>query len=99
MSNYECVYLFCIVPILPNLIYQMEYSESQALINASINVSKDNATELRARNITEAEEKHERIVALSIPIGLLFASKPIVQVILTPFIGPLTNRFLCASSL
>ena len=30
---------------------------------------------------------------LNAKVGLMFASKPIVQLIANPFIGPLTNRY------
>ncbi len=41
-----------------------------------------------------AKETWKRIQMnkLNIKVGLMFASKPIVQLIVNPFIGPLTNK-------
>lgn len=38
------------------------------------------------------ELKHRELVNENVEVGVMFASKPIVQAITNPFIGPLTNR-------
>ena len=40
-----------------------------------------------------AQERHNDIVDENIAVGLMFASKAMVQLITNPFIGPITNRF------
>lgn len=41
----------------------------------------------------EDEQKlHEDLVRESTEVGILFASKPVIQALANPFIGPLTNR-------
>lgn len=38
------------------------------------------------------ELKHRELINENVEVGMMFASKPIVQAITNPFIGPLTNR-------
>ena len=42
-----------------------------------------------------AQEKWKQVQMnrLNTKVGLMFASKPIVQLIANPFIGPLTNKY------
>lgn len=58
----------------------------------------------RQRNIQKLQEEEKiNIIAenwkkvqmnkLNTKVGLMFASKPVVQLIVNPFIGPLTNKF------
>ncbi len=51
---------------------------------------------LNALKILKAKEKWKEVQLnkLSSKVGLMFASKPIVQLIANPFIGPLTNRYI-----
>ena len=53
-------------------------------------------TNLNALKIQKAKEKWKELQMnkLNSKVGLMFASKPIVQLIANPFIGPLTNRFI-----
>lgn len=57
----------------------------------------------RERNILKLQEEEKaKIIAenwkkvqmnkLNTKVGLMFASKPVVQLIVNPFIGPLTNK-------
>jgi len=50
---------------------------------------------LNAFKILKAKEKWKEVQLnkLNSKVGLMFASKPIVQLIANPFIGPLTNRY------
>ena len=38
------------------------------------------------------EERHRDIVNENMVVGLMFASKAILQLITNPFVGPITNR-------
>lgn len=38
--------------------------------------------------------RHEELVNENTEVGIMFASKPIVQALTNPFIGPLTNKYL-----
>ena len=46
----------------------------------------------KSQKETEKDQRHEDIVHESLEVGILFASKPVIQAIINPFIGPLTNR-------
>ena len=52
------------------------------------------ATEATEEQLTERRrrDRHKDIVNENVAVGLMFASKAIVQLITNPFIGPLTNR-------
>ena len=54
----------------------------------------------RAENTTVYESslqkkarRHEDILNENVAVGLMFASKAIMQLIANPFVGPLTNRY------
>ena len=38
--------------------------------------------------------RHEELVNENAEVGVMFASKPIVQAITNPFVGPLTNKYI-----
>lgn len=40
----------------------------------------------------ELEERHNELVGETVEVGLLFASKAIVQLLVNPIVGPLTHR-------
>ena len=44
------------------------------------------------RPLTAEERKHKELVEENIEVGVMFASKAVVQLIANPFVGPLTNR-------
>ena len=46
----------------------------------------------RNRTLAE-EERHRDIIDENMVVGLMFASKAILQLITNPFVGPITNRF------
>ena len=43
--------------------------------------------------LTAEERKHKELVEENIEVGVMFASKAVVQLITNPFVGPLTNRY------
>lgn len=52
-------------------------------------------THIYAENETyyrELEERHNELVGETVEVGLLFASKAIVQLLVNPIVGPLTHR-------
>lgn len=40
----------------------------------------------------EAEMRHQELLNENVEVGLMFASKALVQMVINPFVGPLTNR-------
>ena len=42
--------------------------------------------------LTAEERKHKELIDENIEVGVMFASKAVVQLIANPFVGPLTNR-------
>lgn len=40
----------------------------------------------------EAEERHKELVGETVEVGLMFASKAFVQLLVNPIVGPLTHR-------
>ena len=42
--------------------------------------------------LTAKERKHRELVQENVEVGVMFASKAVVQLIANPFVGPLTNR-------
>ena len=48
--------------------------------------------QLHHHHLTAEERKHKELVEENIEVGVMFASKAVVQLIANPFVGPLTNR-------
>ncbi|XP_074641109.1 synaptic vesicular amine transporter-like [Tubulanus polymorphus] len=67
----------------------MSDSEELVVYNITRNVT---LTVTRKSGKLSAEERHEELSNENLEVGLLFASKAIVQLLTNPFIGPLTNR-------
>jgi len=42
--------------------------------------------------LREMEERHQELVGETVEVGLLFASKAFVQLLVNPIVGPLTHR-------
>lgn len=40
----------------------------------------------------EAEARHKELVGETVEVGLMFASKAFVQLLVNPIVGPLTHR-------
>ncbi len=59
--------------------------------NTSTNINNASATDTLARNLEKA--RHNMLVDETVKVGLMFASKAIVQIMTNPLIGPLTNRY------
>jgi hypothetical protein len=52
--------------------------------------------ERNAQKIREANEKyrHDALTEENVHVGLMFGSKALVQLLVNPFIGPLTNKYV-----
>lgn len=85
------------VPIIPEYLFELDHPNETAEVDAL----------LSSRNITAEQEaivvaenwKKVQMNRLNIQVGLMFASKPVVQMIANPFIGPLTNKLAALSHL
>jgi hypothetical protein len=66
-------------------------THASSTIQAILADSKLNATLKKFKE----KWKNVQMNRLNTKVGLMFASKPIVQLITNPFIGPLTNRLTC----
>ena len=76
--------------------YQCKNVTDNGKLNGENVVSRFNET---LPNVTVTESpwewrarRHEDIVNENVAVGLMFASKAIMQLIANPFVGPLTNR-------
>ena len=47
---------------------------------------------LRERLAEQKRLKHKELVHENVEVGVMFASKAVVQLIANPFVGPLTNK-------
>jgi DHA1 family solute carrier family 18 vesicular amine transporter 1/2 len=61
-------------------------------IYETLNLSDPNATFSPEQVQTRQEKRHLDIANENIAVGLMFASKAMMQLLTNPFIGPLTNR-------
>ncbi|XP_013411845.1 synaptic vesicular amine transporter isoform X2 [Lingula anatina] len=77
---------------LPDECYEIRYLMTVLAENAT--TVEDNIDVEAVMNATEevAKKRHLYLVNESVKVGLLFASKAVVQLLTNPFIGPLTNR-------
>lgn len=58
--------------------------------NSAVPQSSDKA---QSNRMSLASQRHVDLVNENVKVGLMFASKAIMQLIANPFIGPLTNRY------
>ena len=65
---------------------EVSYEEEMATVTA--------ATTLASTTMLAAEDKqrHKELMSETAEVGLMFASKAVVQLIANPFVGPLTNK-------
>lgn len=76
--------------------YRQEgYCSNQTTKGAPASPSRAGGRGLFNRTINESllrEERHNDIIDENVAVGLMFASKAILQLIANPFVGPITNR-------
>lgn len=51
----------------------------------------DNTT-MSTESPQERQQRHEELVGETVEVGLMFASKAFVQLIVNPIVGPLTHK-------
>lgn len=83
------------MPIIPEYLYNLEHPNETAEIKDDFRHSMYNNSPMINASLKKFKEnwKNAQMNRLSTKVGLMFASKPIVQLITNPFIGPLTNRY------
>ncbi|GFQ69153.1 synaptic vesicular amine transporter, partial [Trichonephila clavata] len=98
--------LSVVVPVIPDILYKLENSSLQEVVLNRVkkNASANKCIELYQESLDcqnyshkNSTNFHQKIIPYDIhneneEVGLLLASKAIVQLILNPIIGPLTNR-------
>lgn len=67
------------------------HRQNAACFNKSSNVVTNLTTD---GTVTITPERHMELSDENVQVGLMFASKAIMQLITNPFIGPLTNRYV-----
>lgn len=44
--------------------------------------------------VAQYMSKHNELIQENVEVGVMFASKAVVQLITNPFVGPLTNKYV-----
>ncbi|XP_035215283.1 synaptic vesicular amine transporter-like isoform X2 [Stegodyphus dumicola] len=91
--------LTVVVPIVPDMLYKLDYSGDALNNNYLHNFGKVRNCSGHSTEAEEAPTSRQHMVNENSEVGLLFASKAIVQLIMNPIIGPLTNRMGCSAPL
>ncbi|XP_045781681.1 synaptic vesicular amine transporter isoform X2 [Maniola jurtina] len=100
--------LTTVVPIIPEFLYDIRHPDEPLSMSLEelttpappptpycpclnrTSVAIDDVTQL---NLTsKIEERHKELIHETVAVGIMFASKAIVQLIANPFVGPLTHR-------
>ena len=71
--------------------FELDHPNEAAEVKALL-ASKNITTKERA-DVESDNWRKVQMNKLNTEVGLMFASKPVVQMIANPFIGPLTNRY------
>lgn len=95
---FDNMLLTTVVPIVPEYLFELDHPNATAefqlayeRISRNITIHKSVVDEER-RRIANDKWKEVQLNKLNTKVGLMFASKPVVQLIANPFIGPLTNK-------
>ena len=96
--------LTTVVPIIPDYLFSLEHPNASQEIAAVLGAKNLSAPAsghfsavdalLTQERLSEEKERWKSVQMnkLSAKVSLMFASKPVVQLITNPLIGPLTNR-------
>ncbi|XP_045530614.1 synaptic vesicular amine transporter [Pieris brassicae] len=100
--------LTTVVPIIPEFLYDIQHPDaplSMALEDITTPVPPTapycpclNVTSVPLENVThmnitaQKEARHQELIHETVAVGVMFASKAIVQLIANPFVGPLTHK-------
>ncbi|KAI8427138.1 hypothetical protein MSG28_014759 [Choristoneura fumiferana] len=94
------------VPIIPEFLYDIRHPDAPLSMSLDITTTpapycpclEKNMTALAIDNATQVnvtaqkEERHKELVQETVEVGVMFASKAIVQLLTNPFVGPLTHK-------
>ncbi|XP_035219066.1 synaptic vesicular amine transporter-like isoform X3 [Stegodyphus dumicola] len=73
--------------LVPNEVFWKFTTESQAEVTSNIDTLNDLDPEIKRKR-----KRHEDLINENFEVGFLFASKPLVQALANPFIGPISNK-------
>ena len=80
-----------ISPVLPT---KCEKEIEDEVNSLSTTIFPDFTTIISTESLSDEEVlRHEELVRENTEVGIMFASKPIVQAFTNPFVGPLTNKY------
>ena len=65
--------------------------DSGASSSSGVETSTQSIDELKSELIKK-RRKHKELLKENVEVGVMFASKAVVQLIANPFVGPLTNK-------
>jgi DHA1 family solute carrier family 18 vesicular amine transporter 1/2 len=101
---FDNMLLTTVVPIIPDYLFSLEHPNASQEIAALLGAKNLSAPAsghfsavdalLTQERLSEEKERWKSVQMnkLSAKVSLMFASKPVVQLITNPLIGPLTNR-------
>ncbi|TRY76800.1 hypothetical protein TCAL_10459 [Tigriopus californicus] len=91
--------LTVVVPIIPEFLYNVRHPEHSATPIQQTTTpwahtgASHNSTELTPSDVDyQSWKKHQELVKENVEVGIMFASKAIVQLITNPFVVPFTNK-------
>lgn len=85
-----------VLSLYDNTTYNLQASSSNIteLLSAALNWSGNRSKDLDQGSLEGCQQDNHFLEEENIRVGLLFASKALVQLLVNPFVGPLTNRHL-----
>jgi len=90
----NCIVLTCVGPVLPQFLYE-QHKKSLKLHHKNISIKSNSSTDQYLMNYTKGyddQEKQSYLKKINFYVGVIFASKPILQVISNLFFGPVVDR-------
>ncbi|XP_038221465.1 synaptic vesicular amine transporter [Zerene cesonia] len=100
--------LTTVVPIIPEFLYDIQHPDAPLSVAIEDLTTPPapptpycpclNITSLPVENVThvnitaEKEVRHQELIHETVAVGVMFASKAIVQLLANPFVGPLTHK-------
>ncbi|CAH2101278.1 unnamed protein product [Euphydryas editha] len=100
--------LTTVVPIIPEFLYDIRHPDAPLSVSLEdlttplpsptpycpcLNKTLvDNNTQIPLNLTAEKEERHKELIHETVAVGVMFASKAIVQLLANPFVGPLTHK-------
>lgn len=90
--------LTVVVPIIPEFLYSIRHPEKETVLSQQASTlapygASHNISELSPSDPGyQSWKKHQELVKENVEVGIMFASKAIVQLITNPFVVPFTNR-------